>query len=51
MSARTTSNDPRGFGNKILDSHSIEFLSTRRTGGGTNILSSGIVSLCSFRWS
>ena len=37
MSVRTTSNDSRGIGGrKVLDSHSLEFLSTRRTGGGTN---------------
>ena len=37
MPVRTTSKDARGFGfNKVLDSHSLEFLSTRRTGGGTN---------------
>ena len=37
MPVRTTSKDRRGFGsNKVLDSHSLEFLSTRRTGGGSN---------------
>ena len=37
MPVRTTSKDSRGFGNrKVLDSHSLGFLSTRRTGGGTN---------------
>jgi len=37
MPVRTTSKDSRGFGtNKVLDSHSLEFLNTRRTGGGTN---------------
>jgi len=37
MPVRTTSNDSRGIGGrKVLDSHSLEFLSTRRTGGGTN---------------
>jgi|TARA_B100000085_G_scaffold193860_1_gene177748 hypothetical protein len=34
MSVRTTSNDLRGNGGrKVLDSHSVEFLSTQRTGG------------------
>lgn len=34
MSVRTTSNDSRGIGGrKVLDSHSVEFLSTQRTGG------------------
>ena len=34
MSVRTTSNDSRGIGGrKVLDSHSIEFQSTQRTGG------------------
>lgn len=37
MPVRTTSKNLRGFGsNKVLDSHSLEFLSTKRTGGGTN---------------
>tara|TARA_B100000085_G_scaffold275292_1_gene293018 strand:+ start:2118 stop:2921 length:804 start_codon:yes stop_codon:yes gene_type:complete len=34
MPVRTTSNDSRGIGGrKVLDSHSVEFLSTQRTGG------------------
>jgi hypothetical protein len=41
MPVRTTSKDTRGFGSsKVLDSHSLEFLSTRRTGGGTNEVAS-----------
>lgn len=41
MSVRTTSKDTRGFGSsKVLDSHSLEFLSTRRTGGSGGASSS-----------
>lgn len=37
MPVRTTSKNSKGFDSgKVLDSHSLEFLSTRRTGGGTN---------------
>jgi hypothetical protein len=37
MPVRTTDKSPKGFGiNKVLDSHSVEFLSTQRIGGGTN---------------
>ena len=38
MSVRTTSNDSRGIGGrKVLDSHSIEFQSTQRTGGSPQL--------------
>jgi len=39
MPVRTTDKTSKGYGSrKVLDAHSLEFSSTRRTGGGTNAI-------------